>query len=517
MRKSTKYNNSLQFLEQRLALASKDTERLPSLSRLAAECGVSFGTMRRAAAVLRDRGAITMRPGLGIRMGSDAPPDHPQPAPKRQAPQWQVVCNVLSTDLERRTFSEGPLPTAKQLAGRYGCCHRTLRHALDHVAQSGLLVRANRRWVVQTRVASPHSTIVVAVRGTEEGGTVPIGTWAPRNRQQFEALEQYAADVGCRLQFAVFTYEGDRLLGPGRSEFLPSRISTRGDVIGFMVWAQGLDGMDLVGFVRDLERTGKPVAILGTRMLDCFGVLQRDAQCRIFGLGVDARCGELVAGHLLRLGHRRVDYLGTVLPSSRATGLVHAFALAGAPDAVTVLEMSQSDDAMAREAVSEPYRTMLDSLGSTVAHNSLRQQLESESERLVDKTLERAMLDTLAPDILRALRSSRGTALVCENDRLALYALPLLRRLGVRVPEDRSVVGFDDEEEAFLSGLTSYNFNVRALIGAMVDYVLRPASVRRPRDGGMFVLDGFVKQRATTSAPGEPREWLLGRPAQRNS
>ena len=40
------------------------------------------------------------------------------------------------------------------------------------------------------------------------------------------------------------------------------------------------------------------------------------------------------------------------------------------------------------------------------------------------------------------------TAIVCGNDRMAIGALHVLQKQGIRVPEDISVIGFDDEEAA---------------------------------------------------------------------
>lgn len=57
------------------------------------------------------------------------------------------------------------------------------------------------------------------------------------------------------------------------------------------------------------------------------------------------------------------------------------------------------------------------------------------------------------------------TALFCNNDRAALGVLELAAARGIRIPEDLSVVGFDDTHEASLPGvsLTTVGQQARAL------------------------------------------------------
>src|SRR4029077_19374232 len=61
---------------------------------------------------------------------------------------------------------------------------------------------------------------------------------------------------------------------------------------------------------------------------------------------------------------------------------------------------------------------------------------------------------------------TRGaTALVCASDPLALGAIRAIRRAGLRVPEDVSVVGYDDS--AFMSAVEPPLTTVRQPIEAM--------------------------------------------------
>jgi DNA-binding LacI/PurR family transcriptional regulator len=47
------------------------------------------------------------------------------------------------------------------------------------------------------------------------------------------------------------------------------------------------------------------------------------------------------------------------------------------------------------------------------------------------------------------------TAIFCQSDEMAFGAVTSLRKKGLRVPEDISVIGYDDHEYANLVGLTT--------------------------------------------------------------
>ena len=82
------------------------------------------------------------------------------------------------------------------------------------------------------------------------------------------------------------------------------------------------------------------------------------------------------------------------------------------------------------------------------------------------------------------------TALFCANDPMAVGAIHALEQRGLRVPEDISVVGFDDVPEAAYAhpGLTTVHQDftevglrtVAMLISAMNGEVPAPASPVEP-------------------------------------
>ena len=83
-------------------------------------------------------------------------------------------------------------------------------------------------------------------------------------------------------------------------------------------------------------------------------------------------------------------------------------------------------------------------------------------------------------------------------DDLGLLALRFLRRKGIRLPRDLSLVSFDDTIAGYTNGLTSYNFNIPAIVNAMVEHVLAPN--RAGWRGRVVEISGMVLERQTSSS-----------------
>jgi DNA-binding LacI/PurR family transcriptional regulator len=92
-------------------------------------------------------------------------------------------------------------------------------------------------------------------------------------------------------------------------------------------------------------------------------------------------------------------------------------------------------------------------------------------------------------------------AMFCANDQTALGVLAAFREAGVRVPEDVSVVGFDDIPEAayFPPALTTLRVDFGALGRRMMQRVDDLLAGRRPDDDGPVAPELVV--RASSAAP----------------
>ena len=79
-------------------------------------------------------------------------------------------------------------------------------------------------------------------------------------------------------------------------------------------------------------------------------------------------------------------------------------------------------------------------------------------------------------------RRARPTALLCLSDSLAFGAYRAARSLGLSIPEDVSILGFDDSELAPLVSpeLTTFGWDESAIVAAAIQSVVNddvPASV----------------------------------------
>ncbi len=181
------------------------------------------------------------------------------------------------------------------------------------------------------------------------------------------------------------------------------------------------------------------------------------------GLGFDnARAMHQVVRYLLDMGHRRIAMLaGVTKDNDRARARVQGVRKALAAHRLTL---------PADRLVERPY-------GLAPAREGLRQLLQVKSP---------------------------PTAVVCGNDVLALGALLEAQHLGLQVPRDLSIVGFDDLEMAshVQPGLTTVQVPSQAMWHRAADYAL--AMARGDAPPANHEVEVSLVVRGSTAPPRRP-------------
>jgi DNA-binding LacI/PurR family transcriptional regulator len=179
-------------------------------------------------------------------------------------------------------------------------------------------------------------------------------------------------------------------------------------------------------------------------------------------VAVDQVAGAVTATrHLLELGHRRIAFVGDKPPDpyrftssrDRTAGYLRALASAGVPERPEYVRAGTQD----------------------------RQEARSIAERLL-------------------AQREPPTAIFAASDLQALGVLEAATHLGVRVPEDLSVVGFDDVEVASYVGLTTVSQQLVESGRRGAHLLLRALSGDDvPTDGELLDLELVVRR--TTAPP----------------
>lgn len=275
----------------------------------------------------------------------------------------------------------GPRPTSRDVAGAAG------------VSQATVSLVMGGKW--HGRVSERTAELVrdtarrlgyrpnLAARNLRLGRTRTVLLVVPALTNEFFArVHAGASAVAARHGFGVVLYPSPQGIGPARDPFASARAALDGVIASSMA-------ADALGAFRD---TDLPLVMLDSDPADPGSAAQ---------VNLDVADGmRRVADHLLALGHRRFAHLASAVPSW--TFDVRARALAAAL-------------AHRRDAAVRTFPAPLDVSGARGA----------------------AALALTAP-------GPRPTALVCDDDLIAAGACKAVRRLGLRVPEDVSVTGFDD-------------------------------------------------------------------------
>jgi DNA-binding transcriptional regulator YhcF (GntR family) len=479
------------------------TQRLPGIRELAAAAGVSHVTMWKAVQTLKQEGVVQTAPERMIFAGPAEPPPPRPPQPAASAPparpRWQELREAIAADLLALRLPAGaPLPSTKELCARYATGRVSVGRALRALLAEGRLARDGRRLRTRMAVSRVRQATVVFV-AEQQGGDV-LGDLAPRSLELWRDLEQ-----ACRRRNL-------RLVARSALECM-ARVRRGGPepgVMGYVV--RNLEGEVVARVLAALAPTGLPVGLVDEVGLSrSLTWPQRSSRFRSFAIAHSDRPGREVADHLLALGHRRVAgfsaYGGADWSDTRLQGIVEAFRSAGLRSATeTFVGPCFPNDLVQRLAITSTagYELVLrEAEGLLDALDPGRGQdlYAPHPDPFLPLLIPTQIAGCMRPHFEQALRDRSFTTWVGANDFVALAALRFLTQAGRRVPQDVSVVGFDNNLGALRSDLASYDFNIPALANALVEHVTSWRT-RSGRDHGpVLEIPGTLVERGSLGPP----------------
>lgn len=170
--------------------------------------------------------------------------------------------------------------------------------------------------------------------------------------------------------------------------------------------------------------------------------------------------GRVAVGELVRHGHRRIGFI------------------------------TNTDDVPASRGRLEGYRVSLDEAG-----------MEFDPSLVVEDVSESDGGYRAARQLLT--RSDRPTALFCYNDRMAMGAYRTAAELGLRIPDDLSVVGFDNQDiiaDGLYPGLTTVSLPHYEMGAWAVETLLAQLRGEVQEKPGHLLMECPLVRRASVAA-----------------
>jgi DNA-binding LacI/PurR family transcriptional regulator len=340
-------------------------------------------------------------------------------------------------------------PSQTELMRRYQVSDRTVLRSLDDLRQAGRIVR---RHGIGTFVAEHANGFVPQAPAPLRVGTQTIAglstSLTPFYRHNIERMTEIAARAGlsflCQHVCQPVQFEDALPL-----EALHPR--------GFILFTHIM----MPVAIRLLER-GQRVVVVGTPPVDT--VPEAPSIC-----GDQQQGGYLATRYLLDQGHRRIAFVDQSEPNAT---LPYPFPLLQRP------RWRGHQEALAEAEVR----------GLTVTATLLGK--ESVNKMHADPEEARRFFG----------EPSAPTALVCLNDTAALRMLGLLTRAGIRVPEDVSLIGYDNLPESAdcHPPLTTVEPFTDTQLRTALDLLTRPVP---PPNSYTVVIPPVLKERATVAPP----------------
>lgn len=443
--------------------------KLPSLRKLAREFSVSVWTVRRALRVLINEGLVEIRTGSGLYCKSTREANLPCPITletktKRKA---EIVKDSISKEISSGNWKVGDvIPSLKTMRHRFETSPRTLNKALRILAKEGFIHRSRKSWVIgpANSRGKGSSKRVYAITG----GTPSLSGRGARTIHSGFLLPFERELANCGTSFA-----GN--LGPNDPRRPSTKSLAMGNALGFLFygysegWARNQE--NALQVEKDMTWTSS----LGVRVaaFNCTPILGRFPDFsfkpykNVFPLGLDNQAiGRETGLFLSMMGHCRIAYFGYATDfwiAQRKEGLEQATKLPIDPlKEIVPFQTNLRKDAFRnpkgidRQKLRRPMREIAEEISPK--SRGIRDPQWPEIIGLVYRmVIQEDKQSEMQPLFKEALKDRSITAWAAADPGVALAAAGFLRKQGVSIPSDVSLISIDDSEEISIAGITACN------------------------------------------------------------
>lgn len=492
---------------------------LPPIRSLAKSADVSFVTMWKAIKMLQESGTLISDPkgnrtifsknGLSEAHRNDKLPK------ENEFPKSQVligsryVSEKLYKDIVTGRFAGNErLPSCKELQRIYNVSFATLKKSLNLLIEQQIIEqRTNGYFIPSLTGNTGHSRIVVISCGWADGKI-----WVDyQDKNYFRALESECIRLNIQLDVVVYYRNKDQLRFVHNVSSKDYDLSDR-SILGYIFIVANLDSTP-EEVLEKLTRLKRNVAVLdvvgGWKIPRC---AQDVRNIQFFTATASVVPAKRVAQYLLGKGHKQIAFFSpfhrALWSQRRLETITEMFNLAGITSGVTAFVYNNYAfqwDYLRNHSHQEDLRSLIEQYNEWKkgAHGTHLKRLGNIGYSIVKYMTEwncasGEIYEKMKPLFNKALEKREITAWVMANDFTATIAIDYLRERKINVPEDISIISFDNTLDAMEYQLTSYDFNNQGLVSIIMRFILAPNTIKLGKKGDCIEVDGSLVVRRSS-------------------
>jgi DNA-binding transcriptional regulator YhcF (GntR family) len=517
MKKRPQVQKAINFLKQGFSQGLFG-RKLPSIKTLATGADVSFVTMWKAINILRHdvtfsnlsktltaKNDVINKTSQNILESSSA--DSNFQFKENYEPLWQKSLSRIKQDILTGRFSPGTLlPSRKELESMYNISYPTLKKVIEILCEEKIIMPHQRGYIVSPLTKSESSSRIVAIGCGWEDGTL----WMDhQDKNYFRILESECIQSKIALDIVVYCQHNDKIAFIDTITKKPYDLS-KNNILSFILIIANL-GIQPEDVLKRLIIEKKPIAVL-----DVVGGWEIPSQLfnnyyvQLFTVTMSITPPKKIAQYLLNLGHKNIAFFSPFHKAEwskqRLKGIAETYNEAGYKNNVKTFVLDKY--AFQWDYLQSGYNSEKDVKEIVNEYNKWKKYTNSEFFRKfghisynISKYLTEWNCATgeiyhqMISLFKEALKDKEITAWVMANDYTATLALDYLKEIKVSVPEDISLISFDNTLDAMEYRITSYDFNLNGIVSIMLRYALWPSSVVTHRTKSIIEVDGAIIDR----------------------